>query len=372
MTVSPATVIEAPAAIPATMHAVRLYEYGGPEVLRYEEVPTPSPGPGEVLIRMRAMAVNGWDIRWRSGHAPQVPGRPAPSLPFQLGREGAGEIVALGEGVSDRVVGERVVLLAAPACGRCVYCDRGDGALCIGVELPGHTRFGCNAEYVTAQSGDVLVVPEDGPAFTELAPILWAYATAQHMVKLARTGVGDVVVVTAAASSVGVAAMQLARLAGADLVIGLTRSADKHDEIRAAGADVVLDHRDPDAIERIRGFCGGRIGADVVLDAYGSEELVRFAIRATDLGGRIVLAATPAADVLTDTTALPLGLVFTKHLSVLGSRGYSRGDQRQVLDLAVRGKISMPIAKTFPFEQIAAAHEAQAAAKHVGKIVLTV
>lgn len=150
------------------------------------------------------------------------------------------------------------------------------------------------------------------------------------------------------------------------------RTADKHDAIRAAGADIVLDHRDPDAVERIRGICGDRRGADVVLDAYGSEELVQFAIRAADLGGRIVLPATPATNALVDTIAIPVGLVFAKHLSVLGARGYTRGEQRQVLDLAVRGKVSTPIAKTFPFDQIAAAHEAQAAARHVGKIVVTV
>lgn len=166
--------------------------------------------------------------------------------------------------------------------------------------------------------------------------------------------------------------MQLARLAGAKVVIGLTRSAEKHEEIRAAGADIVLDHRDPGAVEQIRGFCGGRVGADVVLDNYGSEELVQFAIRGADLGGRIVLAAPPATNALVDTVAIPVGLAFSKHLSILGARGYTRGEQREVLELAVRGKISTPIAKTLPFDQIAAAHEAQAAARHVGKIVVTV
>jgi NADPH:quinone reductase-like Zn-dependent oxidoreductase len=110
-------------------------------VLQHERVPTPVPGPGEVLVRIRAIAVNNWDVRWRSGHAPQVPGRPAPALPFQLGREGAGEIAAVGPGVFDRSVGERVVLLASPACGHCLYCDRGQGSLCVGVEIPGHTLW---------------------------------------------------------------------------------------------------------------------------------------------------------------------------------------------------------------------------------------
>jgi NADPH:quinone reductase-like Zn-dependent oxidoreductase len=358
--------------VPDEMNAVRLYEYGGPEVLQRERVPTPKPGPGEVLVRVRAIAVNNWDLRWRSGHAPQVPGRPAPSLPFQLGREGSGEIVALGPGVRDRSVGERVVLLASPACGHCLYCDRGQGSLCVGVEIPGHTRFGFYAEYVAVHSADVFAVPDDGPGCDRLAPILWAYGCAQHMVNLARVGVGDVVLVTAAASAVGVAGMQLARLAGAGLVIGLTRSPDKHDGIRAAGADVVLDHRDPDAVAHVRSHCDGRVGADVVLDNYGSEELVQFAINTAGLGGRIVLAATPAKNPLVDTVAIPSAVVFMKHLSILGSRGATRGEQRHVLDLAVRGKISMPVVQTLPFEQIAAAHTAQAEAKHVGKIVLTV
>jgi NADPH:quinone reductase-like Zn-dependent oxidoreductase len=237
---------EEQSAVPATMRAVRLYEYGGPEFLRYEEVPTPSPGPGEILVRVRAIAVNRWDLRWRSGHAPQVPGRPAPSLPFQLGREGAGEIVAVGTGVIDRSVGQRVILLASPACGRCAYCDRGQGSLCTAVEIPGHTRFGSYAEYVAVPADEVFAVP-DGLTFVELAPLLWAYGAAQHMVNLARVGVGDVVVVTAAASAMGVAGMQLSRLAGAKHVIGLTRSPQQHDALRAAGADVVLDRLQAEA-----------------------------------------------------------------------------------------------------------------------------
>lgn len=371
MSQSAAVAPKAPPTVPDQMRAVRLYSYGGPEVLQLVDVPTPSPRPGEVLVRVRAIAVNSWDVRWRSGHAPQVPGRPAPSLPFQLGREGTGEIVSLGRDVVDRSVGQRVVLLACPACGRCAYCDSGQGSLCIGIEMPGHTRFGSYAEYVSVPAEDVFVLPNDS-SFLDLVPVLWAYGAAQHMVNLARIGVGDVVVVTAAASAMGVAGMQLARLAGARLVIGLSRSERKREAICAAGADVVLDQRDRGAVAEIRSLSGERQGADVILDNYGSEDLVQFAIAAAGLGGRIVLAATPATDPSTETVALPIGVAFMKHLAILGSRGSTRAEQRHVLDLALRGRISMPVAHTLPFEDIARAHQLQSAAQHVGKIILTV
>src|SRR5579859_5942639 len=98
-------------AIPSTMRAVRFYDFGGPEVLQVEETSVPQPGPGEVLIRVRAAGISGWDLRARAGRAPRIPGRPPLTLPFQPGREGAGEVAAVGPGVDTLAVGERVVLL---------------------------------------------------------------------------------------------------------------------------------------------------------------------------------------------------------------------------------------------------------------------
>jgi len=195
--------------IPSTMRAVRYHEHGGPEVLQIEEVPVPEIGPREVLVRVRAIGVNGWDVRARSGLAPQIPGRPPTPLPFQPGREAAGEIAAVGEQVREWSAGDRVVLLASPSCGQCAYCTKRATHLCVTRELPGQSAPGTSAEYVVAAADAVTATPPN-LSDVEALPIAWAYGTALHMLDVAELRVGDAVVVTAAASAMGVACVQLA------------------------------------------------------------------------------------------------------------------------------------------------------------------
>lgn len=354
--------------VPATMRAVRYHEHGGPEVLRVEDVAVPDVAPHQVLVRVKAVGVNGWDVRARSGLAPRIPGRPPTPLPFQPGREAAGEIVALGSNVTTRTVGERVVLLASPSCGTCMYCTKRATNLCVARELPGQSAPGTYAEYVVAAADAVTPTP---PNLTDeqVVPIVWAFGTALHMINVAELRVGDAVVVTAAASAMGVACMQLARVAGAGLVIGLTRSEAKHERLRQAGADVVFDHADPETIAKIRALVPG-IGVDVVLDNHGSQELVDFGLDVCDLGGRFVMIAS-ATERLGDSVAIDPLKMIGKHLSVRGCRSSTRWEQEEVLRMAGRGQISMPIAEVLPLSDVRAAHQHQADAAHVGKIVLT-
>src|SRR4051812_13280757 len=149
-----------PATSPRSMRAVRFHEYGGPEVLRIDDVPVPTPGPGQVLMRVRAAGVSGWDLRARAGNAPQIPGRPPPSLPFQPGREGAGEIAEVGPGVTAWTTGDRVVLMPSPSCGTCAYCTKRASHMCIARELPGHSAPGACAQYVVAAGDAVLPTPD--------------------------------------------------------------------------------------------------------------------------------------------------------------------------------------------------------------------
>src|SRR5438045_3816902 len=131
------------------MKAVRLYGHGGPEVLRYEDVEIPPCGPNEVLVRVRATSINSWDLRYRRGLLPKpLPGRPNWPLPFQLGRDAAGEVAEIGAEVSRWQVGDRVVQMPHPACGHCVMCERGQDNLCTDTAYPGHQVFGGYAEYV--------------------------------------------------------------------------------------------------------------------------------------------------------------------------------------------------------------------------------
>jgi NADPH:quinone reductase-like Zn-dependent oxidoreductase len=358
-----------PRSIPQTMRAVRYHEHGGPEVLRIDEVSVPAPAPGEVLIRVTTIGVNGWDLRARSGSAPQIPGRPPTPLPFQPGREAAGEVVAVGSGVTNRAVGQRVVLLSNPSCGQCAYCVKRGTHLCVVRELPGHSVPGSYAEYVAARAEDVLPTPAN-LTDAEATPIFWAYGTALHMLKVAELRAGDSVVVTAAASAMGIACMQLARLAGASTVIGLTRSPGKHTALRAAGADHVFDHRDADTPGKIKGLVRA-VGADVVLDNHGGQDLVDFGMDVLDLGGRYVLIASDASHFGNTLSVDPLRMI-GKHISLRACRASTRSEQEEVMRMAARGQISMPIAEVLPFEEVQAAHRHQAESAQVGKILLTV
>jgi NADPH:quinone reductase-like Zn-dependent oxidoreductase len=165
---------------PETMHAVRLFEYGGPQVLQYVEAPVPETGPDEVLIRVHATSVTNWDLRYRRGELTSPPGRQPLPLPFQLGREAAGEVALVGENVARFKVGDRVVQMTCPACGHCAYCKRGLDNLCIDIGLPGHQRFGGYADYVCRRQTEVLPAP-DGIPFEKLACAMWSYSTAWGM-----------------------------------------------------------------------------------------------------------------------------------------------------------------------------------------------
>src|SRR5207253_7649014 len=140
---------------------------------------------------------------------PQVPGRPPTELPFQPGREAAGEVVAVGDGVTKHSVGDRVVLMPCPYCGKCLYCLKRATNLCFN-EMPGHTKFGAYAEYIVASEDGVLASPANRTD-TELAPILWAFGAAFHGINLANISPAEVVLVTGAAGSVGIATIRLAR-----------------------------------------------------------------------------------------------------------------------------------------------------------------
>ncbi|NRQ32184.1 zinc-binding dehydrogenase [Nonomuraea sp. NN258] len=346
-----------------TMTAVRIHAHGGPEVLTVEQVPIPRPGPGEVLVRVRATSVSWFDAGYRKGVIRPRPGQRELVLPFQLGREAAGEVAALGAGVTGFAEGDRVVVMTCPACGRCAACLRGEDNLCLDTELPGHQRFGGYAEYVLVPRHGLLPAPPD-LGFETLACTLWSYGTVLHMVNArAKVRPGESVLVTGASGGMGTAALQLARLAGAGPVIGLTGSKEKYDAVLAAGADLALNYRDPDLAEQIREHVPG--GVDVVLDNVGGP-MLPLAIEAARTGGRIVLAAVMGGR----TAEVEIGDIFRKHLDILGTRAATRQEQELCLRLAAAGRISPVIAARYPLAEAAEAHRALDERRFTGKIVL--
>ena len=350
--------------LPSSMKAVRLFEYGDPSVLRYVDVPLPDLEPDGVLIRVRATSVNSWDLRYRRGLLTPPPGRAPLPLPFQLGREAAGEVAAVGAMVKAFRPGDRVVAMTCPACGQCEYCRRGLDNLCVDIGLPGHQRFGGYAEYVARKGTEVLPAPDALP-FEKLACCLWSYATVWRMA-MARGGLraGQDVLITAASSGMGTAAVQIARLAGARRIFGTTGSTEKSDRLRQLGFDHVLNYREQDVPARVRELTDGQ-GVDLVLECVGGD-MLPMGMQCLRMGGTIVSAAQHGGRY----AKIDIDLLYRADLNIHGARASTRRDQELVLALAAQGRIDPVIQQVLPLKEAAEAHRIMERQEHIGKIVL--
>jgi NADPH:quinone reductase-like Zn-dependent oxidoreductase len=352
--------------LPTSMKAVRFHEYGEPSVLRYEDVPVPEVGDCEVLIRVKATSVNRFDLKMRRGQIPQIPGRDPFPMPFQPGRDVAGEVAAVGAGVTRFREGDRVVGMVHPACGRCENCLRGWDNLCTNTKLPGHQLPGGYAEYVVRPEIEVLPAP-DGIPYEKLGSCLWSYATAWNVI--ARRGnlqFGQSVLITGASGGMGTAAVQLARMVGASQILATTGSPAKAERLRELGADHVIDYHDDEAPARVQALTGG--GVDLVIDFVGGEMFV-MGLKCLSMGGTIVLLAGEEAK-----SSVPLSLLSVKlshtHVNIYGARGAKRIDNQTVLKFLGEGKIDPVIDRVLPLSEAVRAHEIMENREQVGKIVL--
>jgi NADPH:quinone reductase-like Zn-dependent oxidoreductase len=344
----------ATATVPRTTMAVRVFEHGGPEKLVYDEYPLPGLGARDVLVKVHAASVSRWDVKYRSGITPSfsLPGRPFFSLPQQLGREAAGEIVAAGPGVSRFQVGDRVVGVTHPEAPDSTEAMRGLGNLSRGVSLPGHTAPGGYAQYVVRDEAMWLPVPS-GIDMEQAALTLWPFSTA-HRVLADRLNVhlADAVLITGASGGMGQATVQLARLLGM-YVIAVTRSPAKIYALRALGADavVVLDNLE-EARAEIDDLTEGE-GVQHVVDYAAAPELQPLLLSVLALGGKICVSAgenSSQPSPVTNSDFIRL------ELSMVGIRGARRNDARIALELLKRGRIQTPVAARFPLSEAAAAH----------------
>ncbi|MDH6213790.1 quinone oxidoreductase family protein [Streptomyces pseudovenezuelae] len=329
------------------MRAVRIDEFGGPEVLVPVEMPDPVAGPGQVLVRIAAAGVNRADALIRAGLYHRA-GRP-PLIP---GVEAAGIVAAVGEGVSELAVGQRVMALD-------------------GISAPGFY-----AELAVVPAERVTVLP-DGLGLTEAATLPVAWLSAWYCLRsLARVTKEDTVVVKAAASGVGTAAVQIAAETGAR-VIALAGSAERAAWAGEFGAQDVLDTSafpDDAEVEEILRLTDGR-GADVVLDTVGGPAFGR-SLREVGHGGRVVALANVALEPSTvDTRDF-----YPKNAAILGFQltnlqihGYDpRADLRELAERVAAGAYRVPVETVVPLEEARAAHERLASRDNRGKIVLAV
>jgi NADPH:quinone reductase-like Zn-dependent oxidoreductase len=342
------------------MQAVVMRETGGPEVLRLEALPDPVPGPSDVLVRVRACALNHLDLWTRLGQA----GRPVP-LPHVLGNDIAGEIAALGNGLEGLAVGQRVMLSPGTSCGRCAACLSGEDNSCRQYRILGYQIHGGYAELVRCPAANVIPLPAE-IGFEEAAAFPLVFLTAWRMlVTRARVAPGDDVLVWAAGSGVGMAAIQIAKLMGAR-VIATAGTDDKLALARDLGADEVVHHHRDDVAATVRRLTGKK-GVEVVIEHVGQASWERSILSLAQRGRLVTCGATTGPEAPTD-----IRHVFSKQLSLLGSYMGSKAELLQAAPFFFARRLRTVVHAVLPLADAKTAHEMMEASAHFGKIVLSV
>lgn len=341
------------------MHAVRFHEYGGREVLHLDQVPIPQPGPGEVLLRVRACGVNRADLLSRIG---QIKGRSG--LPHISGTEVAGEIVDVGSEATERRVGDRVVVHPTWYCGECEACRSGEDNLCTNGQIFGFDTEGGYAEYATVPARYLVDLPAS-LAFIDSAALAATASTSWHMLsRRAEVKAGETVLIVAAGSGIGVYAVQIARHLGAR-VIATAGNPEKREKAAALGAEIVIDHSLPGWSKKVRSATGGR-GADVVFEHVGHatwDESLRSVAR---MGRLVTCGAFTGSRV-----GLDLWPMFAKQLKLIGSFSFSYRDLEHTLHLAGEGIIRPVMHACLPLSQAGEAHRMLEDREAFGTLVLT-
>lgn len=340
------------------MRAVVVREHGAPDSLRVEEIPDPVPGTGEVRVRVRATALNHLDLWIRQG----VPGAHW-TLPRVTGADVAGEIESFGPGVGDVSIGTPVMVLPGISCGTCHACVSGEDQLCPRYGILGETRDGGLAELVVVPRANVVQMPPRFD-FPEAAAMSLTWLTAWHMlVRRARVRPGETVLVQAAGSGIGVAAIQIARFLGAR-VLATAGSDEKRRAALQLGAEQALDYRSEAFAREVKSLTSGR-GADIVVEHVGGETFER-SLRALAWGGRVVTCgASSGVDVRVNLRHL-----FFKSQSILGSTMGSKGEYHDLVRLYDRGLFEPVIDRVLPLDEIAGAHRALERREVFGKVVV--
>jgi NADPH:quinone reductase-like Zn-dependent oxidoreductase len=341
------------------MKAVRFHKHGGPEVLIYEDAPDPSPGPGEVVVRVKACALNYLDIWERRG----LPGIGF-NFPHISGSDVAGIIESVGPGVQHVRPGEKTLVNPGLSCMNCEYCFQGNDNLCRSYSVLGYYTDGGYAELLKVPAVNALPYPADLD-FTEAAAIPLVFMTAWHMlVNRCRLRNGETVLVLGAGSGVGSAAIQIARLFHAR-IIATAGSEAKLEKARALGVDHVIDHSRQKISAEVRRITEKR-GADVVFEHVGSATWDESLASLAHHGRLVTCGATTGYDVSVDLRHL-----FAKQISLLGSYMGSKHELMTVLNFVRQGLLKPVVSDVFPLAEAAGAQSLIENRDHFGKVVLT-
>jgi NADPH:quinone reductase-like Zn-dependent oxidoreductase len=341
------------------MKALIFYEHGPVDVLRYDNIPMPEPGEGEVLVKIEATALNHLDIWVRRGW----PGLKL-AMPHIGGADGAGVVAQLGPGVSGIELGARVAINPGINAFEDEFTRRGDHPMSPGYGILGESRPGTFAEYIVVPQAALVVMP-DGASFEETAAAQLVYLTAWRMlITRGQLRAGETVLIIGAGGGVNTAALQIAKLAGAE-VYALTSTEKKMEKAHQLGADHVINYKTEEWVKRIHQMTNRR-GVDVVIDNVGQATWQQSLLVARR-GGRIITVGNTSGP----QAATDLRYVYLKQLTIIGSTMGNPQEFRDVMALVWAGKLHPIIDRVMPLSHGREAEALMERGEQFGKIVLT-
>ena len=340
------------------MRAVIFRAHGGPEVLEDADVPTPTPGPGEALVRVKACSINHLDLWLRQG----IPAYQL-TLPHICGCDVAGTVEQAGPGVTTVQPGSRVFVAPGLSCFQCGWCRRGEDNLCEHYGIFGAKTDGGYAQFTKARAGDLIPIP-DGITFEDAAAFPLVFLTAWHMLMTrAQLTSGDTVLIHAAGSGTGHAAVQIAKHAGATVFTTVGSDA-KIPKAKALGAEAVINYQREDFVARVQALTNHQ-GVDVVFEHIGPQTW-EGSVRVLKKGGRLVTCGATSGP----SVPLDLRYVFSRQLSILGSMMGTRAELLTLTKLIGKGALKPIIDTVYPLAQARQAQERMLARDVFGKLLL--
>jgi NADPH:quinone reductase-like Zn-dependent oxidoreductase len=338
--------------------ALAFHQHGGLDTLGYQDVADPKIGEGDVLVRVRAAALNHLDLFVREG----LPGLTLP-MPFWTGCDIAGEVAEVGAAVTDVRAGDRVAVNPNLSCGRCEFCRKGEHSLCVKYGILGEHTHGGLAEYVKVEGRHVVTLPQH-VSYEHAAAFILVNMTAWRMlVTQARLRAGEDLLILGVGGGVSSAAVQIGKLCGARVWV-TSSSDDKLERARALGADECINYAQDDWV-RVIGQKTGRRGVDVVLENVGAATW-KGAIRAVAKGGRIVTCGATSGPI----AETDIRLVFWKQLSIIGSTMSNDAEFHAVMSQLFSGRLTAIVDTVLPLREGVEAQRRLAEGRQFGKIVL--
>jgi NADPH:quinone reductase-like Zn-dependent oxidoreductase len=339
------------------MKAAFFKEHGGADKILYDDYRDPMPGPGEALVRVRACALNQVDILLLDGRFP-----PPEGLPHVNGCEVTGTLES-GDGAKGLARGQRVIVFPGLSCGSCEYCLRGERTVCVRYGYLGAHKDGGYAELVRVPAANLLPLPA-AVSFEAGAALPLAMLTSWHaLVVQAEVKPGQTVLVQAAGSGVGSAAIQIARLGGAR-VMATVGSDDKIELARSLGAEHVVNYRSQDFVEEAKRWTNKR-GVDIVIEHIGGETFERSLYALTRLGTLVSIGSHD-----THWGRVDLRHVYSKNLRIRGTNLGSILELQTVLDCVTAGRLRAVVDRVFPLSDARAAVQYVLDRKNKGKVLL--